>query len=830
MGDRIARLASIAAVLGLGAVGLALPGSLLFGGAAWLAFVLFALSGWGGFVVRIARTGDVDLGLRAVWGLAGYLAVAGVLVLVGICSRPAILVLAAVGFAGFAWRELTTAEPVVEHVRRGLAAARARPAVAVLVGANTVLVVLRVLGALAHLDRSPWDDDIAYTPFVRRLLDAGDLVEPFSFRRLASFGGQTALQALVGARGSIASVHAWDQGLCFALVMLLVVGHARTLRTPGFWLAVVALVLVTVPDISINTASYWSGAVCFLALYRTVATGDLMLAALVGAATCTFRHNYIPVVALLLLVSELSSWRRTGEVTWRRWGRAMAVAVGVALPWMIASVVSSHTFMFPLVKGTWNQALSLGPSGWTWVDELSLFVTTALDCQPVVVALLLVPLAAFAHDSRPHRPLTALLLASVLGFAALVHGFNDADAASMWRYAFGFMTPLFVVLALEGADAAEGAAAPVTLPVLGRWVLLAALLLQIVTSRSELTSRLGTDVTNMKEAVAIGRHGDPSVEVERRRHAALQAAIPAGARMLVMLDDPAYLDFARNEIANLDVPGFASPGPQLPAFQGAEEVRAYLLDQGYRYVAFVRSDRSRYAFRRGFWVWRLFNDTEFFQAMSAYSIDMIDSLAELTSSSTVLYDAGGLVALDLDKPHEHSRGLAVAGERGRRDAFIHDIAVHEGFAREWALSTRRGLVFGDGLSGLTFAQGDAFAHWFDFFIRDPKPTRGVPVRWMYRRAHLRLHAATDMHLVLRGHVNLNLLYTRPRLDVSLDGRPVASVVVDEDGGFVIDAVLPAATLADWSDLYVVFNAIGQPERDAREVRIARLEDVTWEPR
>src|SRR5689334_20915826 len=137
MGDRWARLASIGAALGLGAVGLALPGSLLVGGAAWLAFVLLVLSGWGWLVVRIARTPDVDLGLRAVWGVAGYLAVAGLLVMVGICSRPVILVLAAIGFAGFAWRELTTPDPLVAHVRRGLEALRARPAVALLVSAVT---------------------------------------------------------------------------------------------------------------------------------------------------------------------------------------------------------------------------------------------------------------------------------------------------------------------------------------------------------------------------------------------------------------------------------------------------------------------------------------------------------------------------------------------------------------------------------------------------------------------------------------------------------------------------------------------------------------------
>src|SRR6185436_10132411 len=106
---------------------------------------------------------------------------------------------------------------------------------------------------------------------------------------------------------------------------------------------------------------------------------------------------------------------------------------------------------------------------------------------------------------------------------------------------------------------------------------------------------------------------------EAQRHAAMQAAIPAGARVAVLLDDPAFLDFTRNEIANLDTPGFASPETdvgQMPAFRGAEALRNYLVDAGYPYIAFVRSERSRYFHRRKFWVWRLFNDGELYAIMS----------------------------------------------------------------------------------------------------------------------------------------------------------------------------------------------------------------------
>jgi hypothetical protein len=326
----------------------------------------------------------------------------------------------------------------------------------------------------------------------------------------------------------------------------------------------------------------------------------------------------------------------------------------------------------------------------------------------------------------------------------------------------------------------------------------------------------------------IDGHGDPNARAERRRYVAMQAAIPAGARVLVVLDDPAFLEFRRNDIVNIDTPGFASPGTQLPAFTSAVALRDYLLGEGLRYVAYVRSDRSRYFFRREFWVWRVFNDIEFFQAMSAYMIDIIDSLGELATTQTVLYDRDGLVVLDLGTTHGRSPALDPKEEPQRRAAFVHALAMREHFEREWALTTRHDLVFEDGMSGLTFAQGDADARWYDYVAHEPEPTHGTPVRWLGRRAHFRVKADREMHLVMRGKVNTDLVYSHPRLDVALEGELISSVEVADDGRFAIDVAVPPQS--GWADLYIVFDTIGDPAADVRDLRVARLEEVTWQPR
>lgn len=825
------RALAIGCVLALGLAGMALPSSIVIGGAAWLAFLFFVLSGWGYLAARAARIADPDFGLRAIWGVGAYLAVAGAFLAVGLCSRPVVLGLAAVGFAGFAWRELVTDVPSISRVHAAGAFVRARPAVGVLVILVVLLASYHLLGAVAQLDRNPWDDDIAYTPFVKRLLDAGNLVEPFSFRRLGAYGGQTVLQALGAARGNLASVHLVDRGLCQGLFLLLIVGHARERgRVLGLWLGLVVLFVLLLPDAAINTASYWSGAAIFLGLYRTVvrahalpdAAGGFALAALVGAAACTLRQNY-SVVVVVYLAMTLAMARRDR----RTWLLTLAVGAIVLVQYAIAAYAATRTFLFPFWGGTWNSAIELTPGVITWVDRLQYVITVCIETAPILILPPVALLLAFTRDERPGRPLTALATASALGLLVLALSFHGTDPSHLWRYAFGFAAALLVAFALEIGETDD--APPVRLPVLGRWMLLAALVLQLAVGRDQLAKRYAGIAADVREALTIDRHGDPSALVDRAHYALLQSTVPAGARLAVMLDDPAYLDFARNDIANLDTPGFASPAPGLPAFRGPDALAAYFRTQGIRYVAFVRSESSRYFYRRGFWVWRLFNDAEMFQTMSAYAIDMIDSLTSLATSTTVLHDQSGLVALDLGTPQSVAPIGTRTDEAARRDAWEQRLAEQEGLASAWALTTRRDVRFEDGFSGLAFVDERVDdPKWYDATHARVEPQRGTPVRWMYRRSHLRLRGSQPMHLSLAGKVNVATVNARPRLDVALDGQLLGSVAVSPDGQFLFDATV--SPRSGWRDLYLVWTTVAQPERDPRDLRAARLERLTWEPR
>jgi hypothetical protein len=656
----LARAIAIALPAAGAAVGLALPDDVLWGGLAWLGFLVAALAGWGHAVARATRA-DVDLGLRLAWGTAAVLALAGPLLALGWLARPALLALLGLGLAGHAWRQATSTEPLVVVAARRLADLRRDPQAAILWLVLVALAAVNVLGAVARLRGNPFDDDIAYTPLVQRLLDAGDLDEPFSFRRLSALGGQTVLAALGAARGTTANLYLVDHGLYQLVTLALLIGLLRRQRPLDHAVAgLVLLVVLLLPDASTNTASYWTGAALFLALYRTAVAldelprGGFAVLGAVAAAACTLRQNYLPVavgftalVLLLRLRRPLRAALRADRAAWRD---AAVAGVVVLAPYLLASWRSSQTFLYPVQLGTANPEFPTTPLVWSAWQELQFFLQVALDPNPVRVMVPLLPVLLLCRDRRAGAPLLALTIACTIGFVALVHAFTLSDARNLWRYGFGYMTVLAIVVAVEvagrgvRADAdADAGPAPVASSLAARVIVVVCLLMQFPYAGKSTVSRyrtLAADVT----AAARGAGADAAVADLYRR---LQAAVPAGASLIVLLDEPARLDYARNRIINLDTPGAASYRPGLPAFVGAEAKAAYFRAHGLRYLAFVRGDRSRYFYRRAEWLDRLFWDSELWRVVAAYQLDLADSLGELATRYPVRFEQDGLVVVDL---------------------------------------------------------------------------------------------------------------------------------------------------------------------------------------
>ena len=115
-----------------------------------------------------------------------------------------------------------------------------------------------------------------------------------------------------------------------------------------------------------------------------------------------------------------------------------------------------------------------------------------------------------------------------------------------------------------------------------------------------------------------------------------------------MLDEPMYLNFRRNPIQSLDIPGAFSPPPGMPFFRGGDALASYFVEsQGIRYLAFVDSPFSKGLYRREIWFERLFDYEEIWRVYAPYFLNFFDNLDELKATRKILYEHDGMFLLDL---------------------------------------------------------------------------------------------------------------------------------------------------------------------------------------
>ncbi len=629
--------------------------------ASWGLLLLVSFGGWGRALEHVLFPGRrADLGLCMAWGASAILFVGALIAAASQFSRGVVLVLVDVGLVAAAVFLVRGRQALIEDATFVYRVARQNRLLALMLGVLLAATVVHYLGGVADTSSNPYDDDVAYLPFVKKLLQTGTLVEPFSFRRLSALGGQTLYLALLAPHADSRHLNAFDRGVCVVMVIALILGHRKGARRMPLFLTILTLGFVlSLPNNSINTAAHFAGFALFLALYRTMAwieTEDRVVAksvvlALVAAATCTLRQNYLSVPVLMLASGYAYRVLGTKAGTFRDRLREPALVCGLSfvalLPWLVLAYRSNDTFLFPLQDGTFRRAMDLKSPSLNMFKEVRFLISVALENEPIKGLGLIALASVMIRERTSYKPLRSLWIASAVGVVVLSHTFTLSDAGNLARYLYGFLAALAVAAILHaGTDRLAGRSSATARATLV--LVIAAMAAQFTYSRQESAKMYHTFLKNLDVERRRGPSSPETMTHEAFLYPHVQSQVPKGASLAVMVDDPYYLDFARNPIFNLDMPGYASlKNPEMPYFKGSEPVAEYFLAHGIRYVMYVRPEHSHWLYQREFWFARMFNDEEIWRICAPYFVDLIDSLTALRDTRQNVHEEAGIVVLDL---------------------------------------------------------------------------------------------------------------------------------------------------------------------------------------
>ena len=600
----------------------------------WAVVVLLGMIGLGRLVALALRSESArkaGWGVHAAWGTGLYLFLGGTLALVHICNSAAISLLIGIGVAVLIWTTYRAGLPT----KADLAAIpwQMWPAFAAL--------ALMFAGGLCWQGNvNPCDDLGAYYNFCEKLLVTGSFDEPFSWRRLASLGGHTLLQATVLANASFANIQGFERSICPAIIFGMIVGFrgGSLARTPLGLL--IALMTLTTPIVRVNTTSHLTAMMLMVGLFVTLDLADkagpdrlrlLLAAGLTAAACCTTRAQNVAAAGLTLGFFWIGSWIKEKrsireaiiEACW--WGGSLFVAL---LPWMIMEIRSNQSPLFPLFPGGNNLAFDPQSVSGPLYTRMSVPMEMVFDANlfPLILCLIVLPqwrrgLAAWAAG-----------IAAVITSLVLAYGISMVpDETTIPRY----VQPLL----LAGALAALMTAALTPRRRVVAWAMTGLLLiLQFPERCHELYNHYRALSHAEKMLMPFG-----SKVIADYREA--QLLVPEGKKILVATDFPFLFDHERNPLWNIDMPYACSPAPGLPYGRQPAELKEYLQKFGIEYVIFVDFDHSNNLYNRPIWQKHAVGNIALWKIQSTFFLDFFDTVDRLATTETKLGRVGNLCVL-----------------------------------------------------------------------------------------------------------------------------------------------------------------------------------------
>ncbi|MEG5042297.1 MULTISPECIES: hypothetical protein [unclassified Microcoleus] len=633
--------------------------------------LLLSLIGWGKFLNHILFPNQrKDWGQRAAWGLALSLIIGGVLNATWNISPPTIFIFLGLGLIYCLVDLVNHRQSIASNLSQLFQESRKDKIILAGLATVSLLILIQYAGwvytgrlnfaNMVYADGFNTSDDYhAYLVFPHKMLQLGSMgLEPFSERRIVSFGGQSFLHTFIVSVLSDTNLNIIDPGLALIITLGLIIGFFKENQasTRRVIFTILFVLLIAVPKA--NTTSMMLPVPLFLSLFRTLDSKEInrnywvfnaCIIALISAAICTLKSSLIPASAIVFAVSYLCYFLSSNTKLKVVWEFGLAtVLVGIfLLPWMISLYQSSGTLLYPLLgKGYHASAYGItfksGPTLLATVKTalaafrgIYVFIVILLGCLSLSIRpLKFANLPAESSFSNRQAPLSMTVAALV---ATVVVGVLTENA-DPFRYSFSHLFPAIIILIMIAMTDTGG----LNKNGIPNFFIAAVFCAGLTISYDwDITKNTySAYVKNIKFGLT-----NPSLVSAKQKlqYAALQQSIPQGETVLTRLDAPFILDFKRNQIFLADWPGGASLPPGMPVFKGPEALANYLVSKSIGYIAYSSWSLNHPAdvdtSEPGLSSW--------FRLQSQLSHDFRDNVQQLAKTRKKLYEDGENFVLDL---------------------------------------------------------------------------------------------------------------------------------------------------------------------------------------
>jgi hypothetical protein len=619
----------------------------------WGLITLSGFIGWGVFVNKLLNVDsveDLDWGYLSGCGLAFTLFTGGVLNLLQI-SKPAVL------FLYIICGSLLHIIFIISQ-KRSLNKK-------VFLQRNNLLYLLPVIlllfvsyaGTVAVHEYNISDDAIGKFPLIKRMVQTGTIIDPFSFRRLTAYGGQMFLEAIILSVGSFKNMLLIEDGISKIILFGLIIGFFRKAKPLDFFAAcIVILIVLFIPLFRFNISSTGTGIIMFFTLFRLLEKANkhehvskrfCWLLGLVLAAISSLKSNYtlavVGTIFFYFIIGRIFIYRSHVRRILLESVHVICAWTLCLLPWSLLMYISSDTFFWPLIKGTfpsYYKGVSAPISLWEHCLMVFRFVLSGK------ILVLLLPIVVFIRMRKQDLTTLSMYFGALLTSVSTIMVFSYGEYGNhFYRLAFPILYPAFIAAFISVAAAESNKIFSTNIYRKSYFVLVVICASLLIIHLAPGVERTLNYYMNFREQVNNQKPLLPRSYAKRYKE--MQSAIPEGETLLVMVHEPFALDFSRNRIFNIDMPGQSNIDGGMPFYQGHERLKHYLLKYSIHYVAFVNFNNTRGVYDRSRMKWKYAYVPERLRYAWNYFFDVMRNIELLAMTEKVIYNNYNLKVIQL---------------------------------------------------------------------------------------------------------------------------------------------------------------------------------------